>query len=169
MNPGPPNTSGCPLHFSVSCPAEKSLLKILRRFISSVAEDMGFSQEDICKIEMAVDEACTNALIHPDRPDSAGMDPVPHCMDLKVSLEPHRLTIQIDDYGNRPNPKTKYLGSNDIDEYSDPERSCYHGLGILIMKQFMDEVSFRNHEESGTSVVLRKYLRTHTHPENKEA
>ena len=50
-----------PLQLEIRCTASKPLLSILRRFVSCVAEQLGFSEEEMCMIEMAVDEARTKA------------------------------------------------------------------------------------------------------------
>jgi serine/threonine-protein kinase RsbW len=140
------------MRLAISCAAHKSLLAILRRFVSNLAEELGFSDEDLLKIEMAVDEACTNALVHaaPAEPDdeSAGID-------MTIMIEPQALTFQIRDSGaaSRPLP---YKGVEDLDQYADPDREGYRGLGILIMKEFMDEVEFTAIPATGTMVTMKK-------------
>jgi anti-sigma regulatory factor (Ser/Thr protein kinase) len=72
-------------HFEVFCPVEKQLLNILRRFITDVAEEMGFTEDDISKIEMAVDEACSNVFQHAYGETA---HPERHGINLKLQLEP---------------------------------------------------------------------------------
>jgi serine/threonine-protein kinase RsbW len=145
-----------PLRLQVSCPPEKPLLAILRRVVTGVAEEIGFTDDDLLKIEMAVDEACANAFTHalPQSPLSPRQES-PRGIELKVLIEPDALTIQIHDYGYEP-AIPDYKGAETISEYTNPDREHYQGLGILIMKEFMDEVEFMAVPDIGTMVTLRK-------------
>lgn len=140
-------------HFEVSCPNERPLLNILRRFVSNVAEEMGFANDDVVKIEMAVDEACANAIIHGtqeavERPDGG--------IALKLRMSPDALTIQIRDHGAGMKRKSSRFGT--VQDYQNQQCEDYHGLGMLIMQQFMDQVEFTDHPERGTLVTLCKFL-----------
>jgi serine/threonine-protein kinase RsbW len=141
-----------PLQFEITCPAEVQVLSMVRRFIVGVAEEAGFDEDDLLKIEMALDEACSNALIHgsPKKPAGERVD-----VDIRILLEPHMLTIQIRDQGT-DRPADEFKGAGTILEYAAPDRPNYGGLGILVMKQFMDEVEFLTIPETGTMVTLRK-------------
>jgi hypothetical protein len=50
--------------FEVTFPVEESLLAMIRRFVCQVSEDMDFNKDEIYKIELAVDEACSNVMLH---------------------------------------------------------------------------------------------------------
>jgi len=141
-----------PLQFEITCPAEVQVLSMVRRFIVGVAEEVGFDEDDLLKIEMAVDEACSNALIHgsPKKEPGERVE-----VDITILIEPQMLTIQIRDHGT-DRPVDQFKGAGTILEYAAPDRSDYGGLGILIMKQFMDEVEFLAIPETGTMVTLRK-------------
>src|SRR5688572_20785026 len=89
-------TSGSGFHFEVACPVRRPILNILRRFVGSVAEEMGFCAEDITKIEMAVDEACSNVCMHAY--GESGTDSS-RGMQLKLKIGDDALTIQIEDKG----------------------------------------------------------------------
>ena len=147
-----------PSHFEVCCPLEKSLLNILRRFIVDVAEEMGFCAEDLYKIEMAVDEACSNVFLHA----YDGVDSPPHRgIELNLHLADEALTISVRDRGQGHACQGQFVPPADLDEYNlrNQDGQTYHGLGIYIMQQFMDEVQFMPAPDSGTLVTLRKYLR----------
>ncbi|MCL5271481.1 MAG: ATP-binding protein [bacterium] len=144
-------------HFEVYCPVEKQLLNILRRFITNVAEEMGFAEEDISKIEIAVDEACSNVVQH-----AYAKNPLPSQrtgIDLKLLLEPMALTIHIQDHGQGPG-SGGLRGEPSLQAYQAPGKDRYRGLGILIMKEFMDEVHFQSDPDNGTRVMLRKFLKS---------
>lgn len=154
IQPSPPS------HFEVCCPLEKSLLNIIRRFIVDVAEEMGFSPEDLYKIEMAVDEACSNVVLHAYQ--GLAQPPDPHRgIELNLHLADEALTISVRDRGHGGLAVDPFVPPADLDEYDRRNRhgAAYHGLGIYIMQQFMDEVDFMPAPDSGTLVTLRKYLR----------
>ncbi|MCB0275665.1 MAG: ATP-binding protein, partial [Calditrichaeota bacterium] len=50
--------------YRLKLPADSANLDIIRRFVSGIAENMGFSGDDIYEIELAVDEACANVVKH---------------------------------------------------------------------------------------------------------
>lgn len=143
-----------PLQLEIRCTASKPLLSILRRFVSCVAEQLGFSEEEMCMIEMAVDEACTNAVVHGIGVTEAADDAI----GLRVEITPTALTIHVRDSG-RLEDAAMLRGVESIDQYVDPGREAYRGLGLLVMRQFMDDVEIRTCPESGTTVILRKYLK----------
>ncbi len=49
---------------SITCPADLAVLNDLRVRVIEAAEQCGFRGEDAVKIEMAVDEACSNVARH---------------------------------------------------------------------------------------------------------
>lgn len=145
-----------PLQLELTCSIDKALLKILRRFVCDVAAEMGFEEDEICKIEMAVDEACTNVAIHAYAPGSQ-LRKRPS-IDLKIRMEPETLTILVQDHG-KGSREEDLLGAGSLAEYRKMNRDQYRGLGTLIMKEFMDEVQFLSDSQGGTLVTLRKNLR----------
>ena len=50
--------------YNLKIPSQKDNLEIIRNFISAIARKVGFKDEDVNKIELAVDEACTNVIRH---------------------------------------------------------------------------------------------------------
>lgn len=140
--------------FIVYCPVEKFLLSILRRFVSQVVEEMGFEENDRLKIEMAVDEACSNIVLHAYGEQVTNRQ---QGIELKLSMEPDALTIRIQDRGKGGQPE-EFQGAASIEEYQQSERDEYRGLGILIMKDFMDEIHFSTKPEAGALVIMRKFL-----------
>lgn len=99
---------------------------------------------DVEKVDLAVREALTNAMIHGNRCDQSM--PVRICVKL---YKDRGLLIVVKDSGhgfdpNRlPNP---LLGHG---------RMSSHGRGIFLIKKCMDDVRFRF--DSGTSIYMRRY------------
>lgn len=143
-----------PFDFAVYCPVDNALLPILRRLVTDVAEEMGFGGEDVLKIEMAVDEACSNIVLHAYDKGERGQEGI----ELKLSLASDVLTVQIQDQGRGGLPDA-FKGADSIADYQKLGRDEYHGLGLLIMEKFMDEVHLQARPEAGTRVTMRKILR----------
>lgn len=167
------------LDLELRCPVEPRILGIVRCFVRSLALEMGFSQEEIEQIEMSVDEACANVVRHaykhlgvsPDIDDTDRRNP-PHVwktaecdkalsqchLVIRVSVGENLLRIQIIDHGI--GLERMPLGAGSVEEYI--ERGASGGLGVYIIRNFMDEVVFESsgHGE-GTALTMVKYLRAH--------
>lgn len=93
-------------------------------------------------IELALREALANAVLHGNREDSA--------KSVHVRCEcgkEHGISLVVRDEGPGFNLK-------DVPDPLAPENlGAEHGRGILLMKQFMDEIHY---ERGGTEVHMRK-------------
>ena len=138
--------------FAVCCPVEKHLLGILRRFASSVAEEMGFDEDDVLKIELSVDEACSNIARHA----YCGEDPARCRIELKIKMDPGALTVHVQDYGKGAEDGMR--GTASLEDYRRLDREGYDGLGLLIIHKFMDQVRVESRPGAGTTIVMRKFL-----------
>ena len=65
--------------FLMVTPSESRYLDVIREFVAKVATIAGFDDEHVNKIQLSVDEACTNVVKHAYR----GMD----SQDIKVQIE----------------------------------------------------------------------------------
>lgn len=149
--PSPQSPGEERFHFAVVCLVEKHLLRTLRRFVTGVAEEMGFDEEDVMRIEISVDEACSNIVRHAYDPESHPAAP----LELELRMDPGALAIRIRDHG-----RGGYLrGASSLEDYQRPGRPSYQGLGLLIIHQFMDEVTLDARPGLGTTVTMRKFLR----------
>lgn len=139
----------------ILCPGRGEVLSILRNFVCSVAEAMGFTGEEIAKIEISVDEACANVVRHAYGKCKKGEK---KDTKIKIALKAAEdsLRIEISDMGvgDRDGP---HEGIRDLKEYENKK----HGLGTYIIQKFMDEVDVAYPAESGTVVSMVKFLRSH--------
>ncbi len=125
-----------------------NLVKI-RKFVSDIAVTAGFIEEDVSKIELAVDEACSNVVRHAYK----GRDNFK--IDIEVVYDTKKLSVTVTDKGKGFDPK----------EFEVPEMKDYlqkfhvGGLGIHLMKELMDQVEFEIKPNQKNQVVLTKYLK----------
>lgn len=123
-------------------PAQISYLPVLRNFISRIAARYHFSKSEINALVISVDEACTNIIKHGYRDLPSGS------ITVTVNVRNDRLIVELIDYGI----------SFDPNQVSDPNLAQYiqngkkGGLGIFIMKKFLDEIHYFT---SGTANILR--------------
>ncbi|MCC6546683.1 ATP-binding protein [Candidatus Sumerlaeota bacterium] len=156
------------LDIEIQCPVKTRVLGVMRAFVSSVAGQMGFDDEACDQIEMAVDEACANVVRHaykhlgvsPDLPDCDRKDELLADCDfrMRVAFSEEVLEITITDHGIGVDKTPP--GASSVAEYE--SRGGHGGLGVFIIRNFMDEASFESQPEGGTKLVMRKFLR----PEN---
>jgi len=111
-----------------------------------VAGEIGFPEDDLHQIGMAVRESMVNAVVHGNRYNARKK------VHLSVSRSPERLTIVIGDEGE----------GFDMNSLPDPlaEENLLKqsGRGLLLIQAFVDEFQMRRRQPSGTEVRMVKYL-----------
>ena len=140
----------------IEAPGRSSSLADIRAIITDLARQTGFVEDDVAKIEMAVDEACANVVEHAYAPQQEWRwqrgDPV---MRLEVRTRPGQIIIEIIDHGQ----------SFDFANYRPPDLDQSikdmnrGGFGIAIMRRIMDEVLYTSHQEQGNTLRMVKYLK----------
>ncbi len=104
----------------------------VREFVSSAARSFGFGDEDVSKIALAVDEACTNIIKH-----AYHFDPG-KSITITVRGRNGTFEVVIQDFGKEFDP-AKIL-TPDMKEYLSHFRRG--GLGVYLMKSLMDRVEY---------------------------
>lgn len=120
----------------------------VRDFVSTAAREFGFSDEEISKIALAVDEACTNIIKHAYRFDPGKK------LTISVKRGNGAFEISIRDTGKQFNPTD--LQPPDMKEYLTHFRRG--GLGVYLMKTLMDKVEYNFEPGKPNEVRLTKYL-----------
>jgi serine/threonine-protein kinase RsbW len=123
-------------------------LEEIRIFVSNAARQFGFADEDISKIMLAVDEACTNIIKHAyqNSPDKE--------IDIHVIREGKTFEVRIFDNGKSFDPAL--LRNPDLKEYLVRHRRG--GLGVYLMKKLVDDVEYNFLPGHANEVRLTKYL-----------
>ena len=138
-------------HSEVRAEGSPAALPQIRHAVVSAAEESGFSEEDVAKIEMAVGEACTNIIEH-------AYTTQPLKLEIVVILArfKDRLEVTIQDYSSI-NFATNQAGT--IDEIEDwIAAGKRRGLGIFIIQSFVDKVEHRFICGQGNELILIKYF-----------
>src|SRR6202047_1902789 len=114
--------------------------------VLGAAREIGFHEDDLHQLGMAVRESMVNAVVHGNRYNSRKK------VHLSVTKAPDRLTVVIADEGEGfdlntlPNP----LAEENLLRQS--------GRGLLLIQAFVDEFQVRRAQPGGTEVRMVKYL-----------
>lgn len=134
--------------FKTNCKRER--LKEIRHFVAEVLTDIGLSEIDAHKVILAVDEVCANLIIHSNKCNPS------ECLELFI--EDHGkegVLFEIIDYG---------IGFN-YNNYKEPNleeiirKRKKGGLGIMLVKNIMDTVEFKNEENKNICRMIKKFTK----------
>ena len=110
------------------------------------AQEIGFREEDLHQIGMAVRETMVNAVVHGNRYNARKK------VHLSVSKAADRLTVVIADEGEG------FDLSSLPDPRADENLLRQSGRGLLLIQAFVDEFQVRRAQPRGTEVRMVKYL-----------
>ncbi len=135
-------------NYHIKIPSQTDDLEVIRNFVAGVAKKVGFDGDEVNKIELAVDEACTNVIEHAYQYD------MKKNIDVAIKIDYNKFTVVVTDRG-------KGFNMQDV-EIPDMKRYLAEirvgGLGIYLMKQLMDEVDYHTEPGVKNEVRMVKYL-----------
>jgi len=141
----------------LTIPNDLSYLTMAINFVLENATIIGFKDNDIKDIQLAVEEAVSNVIEHAFLPEEDAQFTV-ICERIPLGLK-----IIIKDKGQPFDPTAvpKYEPDNS------EEAMAGSGLGFYLMHQFMDDISFHILGREGKEVHLTKYLHGSTAQESE--
>ena len=123
-------------------------LSVISDFIGKAMRQAGAKEEDIAEVQLAVDEACANIIMHA----YSGREGI---IKLGLELAGDDLIVDIGDRGKPFDPTS--VPPPDLE--ADLNERRIGGLGMYFMKKVMDEVSYSFDPEKGNRLTMRKHLR----------
>jgi Anti-sigma regulatory factor (Ser/Thr protein kinase) len=126
-------------------PGEYASLEKIASFVRHEAESAGLTQVDVFSVETAVDEAVSNIIEHAYRGENKGQ------ITVTCNNEPDRLTITLEDSGLPFDPTTVPIP--DVNAALKARKD--HGLGIFMMKKWMDDVHFEFCQDCNRLVMTK--------------
>lgn len=135
-------------NYSLRLPSQKDNLELIRNFVAGVAKKVGFDAEDVNKVELAIDEACTNVIEHAYENDDS------QDIDIAIQINYDKFSIVVTDKGRSFSPKD--ISMPDMGRYLAELR--VGGLGIYLMKTLMDEVEYHSEPGVGNEVRMVKHF-----------
>jgi serine/threonine-protein kinase RsbW len=118
--------------FSLHVPSSTQNLALIREFVTSIGAQAGLGDDDVAKLELAVDEACTNVIEHAHHGD------ITKDVVVRATFDEKTLRIDVIDSGAGFDPSR--LPDADLRRLAHERRSG--GLGFHVMQTLMDEVSY---------------------------
>jgi anti-sigma regulatory factor (Ser/Thr protein kinase) len=124
-------------------PSDPAALFLVRCLVERITERLAFPREDVTRMTLAVDEACTNVIRHAygNRRDER--------ITMRFIIQEDRLEIHLRDFGKTPTPEE--LRPRDLKEIRPG------GLGVHFIRASMDEVHYVAPPEGGGMLKLVKF------------
>ena len=128
--------------------SEPARLGEVREAVAKLAREVGFAQDTVDKMVLAVDEALCNVIKHGYKGERGR----PIELTFDVEPEPGRvgLEIRVRDYGCQVDPSV--IRGRDLGQVRPG------GLGVHIIRSLMDEVEYALADGGGMCLRMRKYL-----------
>jgi serine/threonine-protein kinase RsbW len=114
--------------------------------VVKVAEEIGFDEDELHKIGMAVRESMVNAVVHGNRYSARKK------VHLTILKAADHLTVAIRDEGEG------FEYSALPDPLSEENLLRQSGRGLLLIQAFVDKLEVTRREPGGTEVKMVKYL-----------
>jgi serine/threonine-protein kinase RsbW len=134
--------------YQLKIPSQSDNLAIIRDVVAKVASRIGFDTDEASKIELAVDEACTNVIKHAYANNSNQM------IEVSIKVDQKKLIIIVADKGKGFNPDKIKLP--DLNKSIKEGRKG--GLGLCLIRTLMDKVEFEIKPGSKNQVKMIKYI-----------
>lgn len=136
------------IEFKVKSRTEQ--LAQIREFISKSANQIGIKQNEIDKIILAVDEACTNIIKH-----AYHFNPEKE-ITIILAFNSEEFKITLIDEGDSFNPNS--ISNPDMKKYFEEKR--VGGLGLHLMRTLMDNVEYKTIDGKLNKLILRKKIKS---------
>jgi serine/threonine-protein kinase RsbW len=114
-------------------------------FVVAASRRLGFSENEINKIKLAVYEACLNVVEHAYHSDPTKI------MRVTVQEEAQRLVIQVIDRGDGFE-----VNNDNFDVMAAAAARQTGGMGLHIIRRSMDEVTYQRNSHEGNKLIMIK-------------
>lgn len=136
-------------------PCRFSYLRMIRQSVVDMSARAGLTEFKAAQLEMAVDEACANVIEHSYGGESS-IQGNPNHPGLRINLMQcrDRLVVEIFDRGRG----FDFEGHAVIEPDSYVQEDRRRGLGMFIIKRFVDDVTYERGTSSGNCLRLTKLI-----------
>jgi serine/threonine-protein kinase RsbW len=138
--------------FSLHVPSSTENLSMIRDFVKSIGAQSGMGDMDVARLELAVDEACANVMEHAYDSDTTKE------VSIRAIVDESSVQIEVIDSGKGFDPAA--VEELNLEELVSAKRTG--GLGMRLMKSFMDEVHYEM--QPGVKNELKMVKRLHKNP-----
>jgi serine/threonine-protein kinase RsbW len=127
--------------------AKPSDLVDIRRFVAETGHDLDLDEAAVYALELAVDEASTNVIMHAYGGQGGRLE-------IQIDVVDDWVEVVIRDWGQPFEPDSIPLP--DVD--APLEQRPIGGVGLFLMRQMMDLVDFQFSETDGNTLTMAKQL-----------
>ena len=132
-------------HVSFAIPAELGQIPNVSDEIEQCMKTHGWEENAILDVQLAVEEAVTNTVLH-------GYEGTSGTIAIRIETSPHHISVELADDAPAFNP----LSVPEPDTSADLDDREIGGLGIFLIRQVMDEVSYRYENDKNILVLEKK-------------
>jgi anti-sigma regulatory factor (Ser/Thr protein kinase) len=133
---------------TMTVPAARDQLDAVQRFVDDILAQVPHSPETQMQIQIAVEELFVNIASYAYAPESGQA-----VIACQAETAPPSLTVQFRDWGKPFDP----LAKKDADITLSAEERGIGGLGIYMVKDYMDEMSYV-YEDGQNVLTIKKNL-----------
>ena len=131
-------------HIEIHLPSRLWYIEPVLALLKQLAQQLGFCQQRVADIQLAIDEICGNAIEHGSEGNDKGIA-------IDIDVKDHQLDILVRDKGTQD--RGEWLTAGNLEEISqrrapDQER----GHGIYMVEELSDEVKMEPNSFGGTDV-----------------
>ncbi len=134
--------------FSLHVPSSTENLSMIRDFVKSIGMQSGMGDMEVARLELVVDEACANVMEHAYDADATKE------VSIRAIVDDDSVQIVVIDSGKGFDPAA--VEQLKLEELVSARRTG--GLGMRIMKSFMDEVHYEMHPGVKNELKMVKRL-----------
>jgi serine/threonine-protein kinase RsbW len=138
--------------FALHVPSSTENLSMIRDFVKSIGLQAGMEEMEVARLEMAVDEACANVMEH-----AYGSDTTKE-VSIRATVDEETVQIEVIDTGKGFDPAA--IQQTKLEDLISAKRTG--GLGMRLMKSFMDEVHYQMIDGVKNELKMVKRLRKGT-------
>jgi serine/threonine-protein kinase RsbW len=124
---------------------EPAKLADIRAFVEETGQDLGLDETAIYALQLAVDEACTNIIMHAYGARGGRIK-------VQIKSVGDWVEVVIRDWGEAFDPER--IPSPDVEAPLEERR--LGGMGLFLMHQMMDRVHFQFNETKGNTLTMAK-------------
>jgi serine/threonine-protein kinase RsbW len=135
-----------PDQVEIRLPRRAEFVRVARMAACAVASQLDFTYDVVKDVELAVGEACANAVEHV-------ADESCNEILVRFSIDPTQLTVEVVDRGQGFDPAgAAAAGGEGKQDWDGPG-----GLGLVVIRGVMDDMAVECDEATGTCVRMVKY------------
>lgn len=131
----------------ISIPSDQVFERLVRDGAVAVARWLGFSEERLADMQLAVSEAVNNAIEHGNKNDAR------YRVGVRFIVRNDRLAVQVVDQGTGLAASRLTEGRPSIADKLEHGEESPRGLGIYLIEQLVDDVELQS-DEQGHSFIM---------------